>query len=296
VLTSIAFRSSQAAAPGRHAESHRFDILLSAIRVGLAGLLAAIAFVGCSTAAATPGPTSAASSQPSAQSATATTPGSTVALQPPAAPTGLAEWIVINNSWNSVPAYYKWTAPAGPISGYYLWILGTFVEGTPPAAVCGDPGWLKLPASATTYNMAGVQADAPKTYICAFNDAGMSPVVKFPVVDQANAPTSGPQELPAAPTWLFTQLVPVGASMSEDLTWTPPAASIRGYYLNIVFYEAGDMGTPAPEPCGPTWKKVSASVNTYTIPAVETPPLVYICAFNDAGTSPTVMFPEPERG
>lgn len=261
-----------------------------ASRVASAGLLlAAIAFTGCNSATG--------SSQPSAVPASATTLGSTAALQPPAAPTGLAEWIVLSDTSGAVPAYYKWTAPAGPISGYYLWIVGTYVDGTPPPAVCGpNPGWETLPASATTYNLSSVEADAPPTYICAFNSAGMSPVVKFPVVDQAHAPTSGPLELPAAPTWLFAQLNPTnGTYPSEELSWTPPAASIRGYYLNIVFYEAGDMGTPAPEPCGPTWKKLPASASTYTIPAVETPPLVYICAFNDAATSPTVMFPQPER-
>jgi hypothetical protein len=195
-------------------------------------------------------------------------------LQPPAAPTELAEWIVFSGTSGAAPVYYKWTAPAGPISGYYLWMVRTYEESSPPPAVCGaNPGWKTLPASATTYNIPNVEADAPTTYICAFNNAGMSPVVKFPVVDQAHAPTSGPLELPAAPTWLSSQLNPTdGTYPSEELGWTPPAASIRGYYLNIVFYEAGDLGTPAPEPCGPTWKKLPASATTSTIPAVETPP------------------------
>jgi hypothetical protein len=147
---------------------------IAAIRFGLAGLLAAVIFSGCSTSAAT------------IPAATATPAPTTNQLQPPAAPTSLSEWADFSDPL--VPAYFKWTAPAGPIDGYYLWVVGgAYVDASgnavaPPAAICGpNPGWETLPASATTYEIPGIEADPPVTYICAFNEAGTSPTVKFPI-------------------------------------------------------------------------------------------------------------------
>jgi hypothetical protein len=141
----------------------------AAIRVGLAGLVAAIALSGCTTSAASP-----------------------IELQPPAAPTGLSEWADFSDPL--VPAYFKWTAPAGPINGYYLYVVaGAYVDASgnavaPPAVVCGpNPGWETLPASATTYEINGIEADAPVTYICAFNEAGTSPTVRFPITEDPTA-------------------------------------------------------------------------------------------------------------
>jgi hypothetical protein len=51
-----------------------------------------------------------------------------------------------------------------------------------------------------------------------------------------------------------------------------------------------------PDTRDPSWTKVAASARTYNIPAVEEPPSVFLCAFNDAGLSPLVKFPAPGRG
>jgi hypothetical protein len=153
----------------------------------LAGLVAAIAFSGCTTSAATsppatptPAPT-ATELQPSpveSQPATATPAPTPTQLQPPAAPTDLNEWI-IPSAGGDVAAEFFWGRPPGEISGYYLWKKGVYADMTPPPAICG-PTWQVLPASATTYEMSIVQAP-PEVYICAFNQAGTSPTVRFPI-------------------------------------------------------------------------------------------------------------------
>lgn len=157
-----------------------------AIGVGLASLLVAVALAGCSSSATSPGATSpGATSTSSPQLASPTPTAESTQLQPPAAPTELSEWIVISDTDPAVPAYFKWTAAAGPISGYYFWIEGTYVDEsgnpvTPPPAICG-PSWETLPASPTTLRIDSVESE-PQAYICAFNAAGTSPTVLFPVV------------------------------------------------------------------------------------------------------------------
>jgi hypothetical protein len=143
----------------------------SSIRLCLAGLMSALALAACTTAGATPGGGTTASAGLKVATPTA---ASTKAMAP-AAPTGLHEWV--DESSDPVPAHFAWTAPSGPISGYYFWKKGVYVGMTAPPAICG-PSWDKLPANATTYTINAVQAQ-PDAYICAFNDAGTSPTVHF---------------------------------------------------------------------------------------------------------------------
>jgi hypothetical protein len=161
-----------------------------AIRVALAGLLAATAFTGCTTSAASSQPASATSAPTptEVQPATATPVPTPTRLQPPAAPTNLNEWIVPISEADGVrvAAQFFWTPPSGQIDGYYFWKKGIYTEEeTPPPAICG-PTWQVLPASATTYEMPSVQSP-PEAYICAFNDAGTSPTVRFPITKDLTA-------------------------------------------------------------------------------------------------------------
>ena len=76
--------------------------------------------------------------------------------------------------------------------------------------------------------------------------------------------------------------------MPAHFAWTPPSGPISGYY----FWKKGVyVGmTPPPAICGPNWEKIPATSTTYTIDSVQAEQDAYICAFNDAGTSPTVHF------
>jgi hypothetical protein len=143
---SALFRSASSARPRRCRGQ-----MPSLIRLCLAGLMSALALAACTTTGATP------------------------QLKPPAAPTGLHEWV--DQSSDPVPAHFAWTPPSGPIDGYYFWIKGTYADMTPPPAICG-PSWDKLPATATTYTIDSVETE-PNAYICAFNAAGTSPTVHF---------------------------------------------------------------------------------------------------------------------
>lgn len=167
---------------------------IAAIRVGLAGLLAAIAFSGCTTSAATippasatPAPTpTALQPSPIGSGPASTTPApQPTQLQPPAVPTDLNEWIIPTGD-GVVAAQFFWGRPPGEISGYYFWKKGVYTsEETAPPAICG-PTWQVLPASATTYEMTSIQAP-PEVYICAFNGAGTSPTVRFPITKDLTA-------------------------------------------------------------------------------------------------------------
>ena len=159
---SFLFRSASSA--------RRRGSMPSWIRLCLTGLVSALALAACATAGATPVVIKA-----SAGLNEATPTEAKVVVTPPAAPTGLHEWV--DESKDPVPAYFAWTAPSGPISGYYFWVKGVYVGMTPPPAICG-PKWDKIPANATTYTIDVVQAQ-PDAYICAYNAAGTSPTVHF---------------------------------------------------------------------------------------------------------------------
>ena len=263
------------------------------IRLCLAGLVAALALAACSTAGTTPGDGTTASAGRNVATSTASaglnlatpTEASTKAgVKPPAAPTGLHEWV--EESKVPVPAHFAWTPPSGPISGYYFWTKGVYVGMTAPPAICG-PSWDKLPATAATYTIAEVQAN-PDAYICAFNAAGTSPTVHFTQNTPVSTPTKAKVKPPAAPTglheWVEESKVPVPAHFA----WTPPSGPISGYYFWTKGVYVGMTAPPAI--CGPSWKKLPGTAKTYTIAEVQANPDAYICAFNAAGTSPTVHF------
>ena len=92
----------------------------------------------------------------------------------------------------------------------------------------------------------------------------------------------------AAPTELHEWVDESSDPVPAHFAWTPPSGTIGGYY----FWKKGVyVGmTPPPAICGPTWEKLPATAKTYTIDAVQAEPDAYICAFNAAGTSPTVHF------
>ena len=256
----------------------------SSIRLCLAGLMSALALAACSTAGATPGDATTASA--GLNVATSTKASTPTKVKPPAAPTGLHEWV--DESSDPVLDHFAWTAPSGPISGYYFWTTATVYVGmTPPPAICG-PSWDKLPATATTYTIDEVQAQ-PNAYICAFNDAGTSPTVHFtqntPLV---STPTKSKVKPPAAPTGLHEWVDESSDPVPAHFAWTPPSGPIDGYYFWTKGVYVGI--SPPPAICGPTWKKLPATATTYTIDVVQADPDAYICAFNAAGTSPTVHF------
>ena len=190
-----------------------------------------------------------------------------------------------SESKDPVPAHFAWTAPSGPISGYYFWTKGVYVGMTPPPAICG-PSWEKLPATATTHTIDAVQAE-PDAYICAFNDAGTSPTVHF---TQDTPLVSAPAKVqpPAAPTGLHEWVDESKDPVPAHFAWTAPSGPISGYYFWVKGVYA-DM-TPPPAICGPSWDKIPAYATSYTIDVVQAQPDAYICAYNAAGTSPTVHF------
>jgi len=271
---SLLFRSASSA-------RRRRGPMPSSIRLCLAGLMSALAVAACTTAGATPSDGTTASAGLNVATSTQSSPG----VKPPAAPTGLHEWV--DESSDPVPAHFAWTAPSGPIGGYYFWTKGVYVGMTAPPAICG-PSWQKLPANATTYTIDTVQAQ-PDAYICSFNDAGTSPTVHFtkdtPV---ASTPTKAKVKPPAAPTGLHEWVDASSNPVPAHFAWTPPTGPISGYY----FWKKGVyVGMTAPPAiCGPSWQKLPATAVTYTIDSVQAEPDAYICAFNGAGTSPTVHF------
>jgi hypothetical protein len=117
---------------------------------------------------------------------------------------------------------------------------------------------------------------------------------------QPGSPAQSPTTLqvPAAPTNLKEWTVAFADESGEaaHFSWTPPPGKVNGYYFwtegNYVDIE-GNAVTPPPAICGPTWEVIPASATTYEMESVQSAPEAYICAFNDAGTSPTVQFPPP---
>jgi len=143
----------------------------SALVAGLAALTMAATLSGCitiTTGGSTPVPGSQGNNG-----------GPSAALRPPAAPTGLTARYQAASDPDAM--YWldelSWTPPAGPLSGYY--VNKYFMPGdwTPPTAC--ETSWETLPGTATTYEIAGNAV--PHVYMCAFNAAGMSPVVEFPL-------------------------------------------------------------------------------------------------------------------
>jgi hypothetical protein len=103
-----------------------------------------------------------------------------------------------------------------------------------------------------------------------------------------STPTKAALKPPAEPTELHEWVDESSDPVPAHFAWTPPSGTIGGYY----FWKKGVyVGmTPPPAICGPTWEKLPATAKTYTIDAVQAEPDAYICAFNAAGTSPTVHF------
>jgi hypothetical protein len=109
---------------------------------------------------------------------------------------------------------------------------------------------------------------------------------------------TAPLQAPAAPTNAIQMMIAVVAGDSEfdpngpeivaaEYSWTPPAGPIDGYYFYLaqVFTDRTPRTT-----CDSSWEKLPASATTHRIPSMQSDTPSYICAFNAAGTSPTVQF------
>ena len=84
---------------------------------------------------------------------------------------------------------------------------------------------------------------------------------------------------------------PIGGYVALHYSWTKPAGQVDGYYLNAVWFDE-DPG-PALSPCKSSWKKLAASVTTHQEGVQNGTYRVFLCAYNKAGKSPTVMIHEP---
>jgi hypothetical protein len=144
------------------------------LRLGL-GLLAIVAISGCGSAAT-----------PTGQAPTRAPASAVGTLGAPGAPTGLKETIVESADGSSAAADFSWQPGAGEIDGYYFFVVGTYVDQNgngmtlPPEKLKCDATWTKLPAGPTTYELPSVESE-PQAYLCAFNSAGTSPTVQFPM-------------------------------------------------------------------------------------------------------------------
>lgn len=105
------------------------------------------------------------------------------------------------------------------------------------------------------------------------------------------APTLAP---PAAPTnavqlmALNTTDAPDPGDVEGDYSWTAPAGQVDGYYFFIM---GTYVGVPAPSTtCDSSWQKLPGNAATHREAVMEAAHPSYICAFNAAGTSPTVKF------
>jgi hypothetical protein len=146
-----------------------------------------------------PAPTQAPTARPTPKPTPKPTPTPTpTPLKPPAAPTGLLDKITSAAACPSgpyaggqcIPNRWTWKRPAGPVSGYALWVVigGSCVLGPgcpapqPPCPPPSASGFVKLPASATSFAALWPMGEYQDSSICAFNAAGGSRWVTFPLV------------------------------------------------------------------------------------------------------------------
>lgn len=123
----------------------------------------------------TPTPTPAPTARPTPKPTPKPTP---TQLRPPAAPTKPTEWVTFQADGTAV-IHFSWKRPAGPVEGYYITAFpGACVVGSCPTPRCGPNAGQTIPASATSFFFVGASS-MPHAWICAFNAAGQSPLVRF---------------------------------------------------------------------------------------------------------------------
>ena len=132
-------------------------------RLGSVLVLAIVAVAGCGAGGT---PTLPATAGPSV-------------LRAPIAPANLRETIVESADGSSAAADFSWTAPSGQVDGYYFKTIGEAANGTISSTPC-DASWTRLPATPTAYELPSIESE-PDAYLCAFNSAGTSPTVGFPM-------------------------------------------------------------------------------------------------------------------
>jgi hypothetical protein len=76
-------------------------------------------------------------------------------------------------------------------------------------------------------------------------------------------------------------------AIAAEYSWTPPPGPIDGYYFFVMGTYLGEKPSTT---CDASWRVLPASATSYRDTYVETDNPTYICAFNAAGTSPTVEF------
>jgi RHS repeat-associated protein len=121
----------------------------------------------------------------------------------PGAPSGLS---VTGTTSSSVSL--SWTAPSGPVSGYYVYLGGTELPS----------GGVTVTVTGTTATVSGLSAStAYELSVAAFNGAGTG------TQSSQVAATTG---VPAAPAGLS---VTATTSSSVSLSWTAPPGTVTGY-------------------------------------------------------------------
>jgi len=138
----------------------------------------------------------------------------------------------------------------------------------------------------------GTVGSAPSTTMTQATPAPTAAPTPTPV------PTPTPLGPPAAPAnlkswWTFESGDGAGGHMLEHFSWSRPPGQVDGYYLESVWYIPEDDPVPTPSPCRSDWQRLPASVTTYQDSLQNGAYRVFLCAFNEAGTSATVVIPEP---
>jgi RHS repeat-associated protein len=173
-----------------------------------------------------------------------------IGTAPSAAPTGLT---VTGTTSTSVSL--SWTAPAGSVSSYMVYVNGNAAT-TSPATVTGTTATVTGLTQGTTYSFT----------VAADNSAGPGAL---------SAPVSGTtaQVTPAAPTGLT---VTGTTSTSVSLSWTAPAGGVSGYYV----YEDGSATALLSSAV-----TVTGTTATVTGLSASTAYTFTVAAWNSGGTS-----------
>jgi RHS repeat-associated protein len=174
---------------------------------------------------------------------------------PPAAPSGLTV-----TGTMSTTVSLSWTAPSGPVTGYYVYqveqtLAGSVEEQLPDVTVTG-----------TTAVVAGLSKSTSYTLnVAAYNVSGAGSY------SSTVTARTGSTSAPGAPTGLAVSGV---TSSSVSLSWTAPSGTVTGYY---VYENGGSASVASSTSTSVTVAGLSAST-TYTFT---------VAAYNSGGTGTT---------
>jgi RHS repeat-associated protein len=176
----------------------------------------------------------------------------TTAAPPPAAPTGLT---VTGTTSSSVSL--SWTAPSGPVTGYYVYqvvqtIIGPTQEQLSNVTVTGTTAVVTGLSRSTSYTLD----------VAGYNISGTGSY------SSTVTARTGSTSAPGAPTGLTVTGV---TSSSVSLSWTAPSGTVTGYYV----YENGGSASVA--------SSTSTSV-TVTGLSASTAYTFTVAGYNSGGT------------